>query len=232
MRLHNFFIKDPVGDASVVTVKDANLIHQWGKVFRMHEGDTIVLFDGSGYEFVATFSILAKGHVELAIVEKRKGQNIPIREICLYQSIAKKDTFEWIVEKATELGVTRIVPIISSRSEKKGVNMERLLKIAMEASEQSGRCVLPRIMEPTELSGALSTVPLPAIAFHASAERFERDKDAQGNCSIFIGPEGGWSEHELSMFADKGIALRSVGTQTLRAETAAVAVLALTLLGR
>lgn len=232
MRLHNFFVSEKIGEKKSVTITDAGLLHQFKKVFRFTPGQEVVLLDNSGNEYVSEINSLTISEAKVLIKSARENIFHPRRTITLYQSIIKKDNFEWIVQKGTELGVSKIVPIISERSEKKSLNLDRLAIIAKEACEQSGRAVLPTLSIPVTLADAISDVTLPYLAFHSDGEAFSADiRGAIGrDVSILIGPEGGWSDHELSLFREKGIEIFSLGSQTLRAETASVAVSALLLL--
>ena len=163
MKIQRFFFRlaplaqdESLGNKIIVDDKD--LIHQWQNVFRMKVGDEIILLDNSGYEYPAKFSALDKKKAEFEILNKIKNEVLPKRELILYQSLVKKDKFEWIVQKATELGVAEFVPILSERSEKKDLNMERLATIAREAAEQSCRGKLPILHEPIKLSEVLDTI--------------------------------------------------------------------------
>ncbi|MEK9131463.1 MAG: 16S rRNA (uracil(1498)-N(3))-methyltransferase [Patescibacteria group bacterium] len=232
MRLHTFFVAEKIGEKNDISITDAGLAHQLKKVFRFKEGQEIVLFDNSGREYVSEISSLTTEAVGVRIKSAREHTFHPRREVTLIQSIVKKDTFEWIVQKSTELGVSTVVPVIAERSEKKSLNLDRLVVIAKEACEQSGRSVLPTIQTPVSLLDAISLVSTKVIAFHSGGETFDVEaREALPKAvSILIGPEGGWSDHELFLFREKGIAIFSLGSQTLRAETAAVVVSAILLL--
>lgn len=211
-------------------IDDKDLIHQWGKVFRLKAGDCVIIFDGSGFDYVSEIALLSKGGVALKVVEKIQNKNIPKKEIHLFQSVIKKDNFEWVIEKGTELGVSHFHPIVSERSEKKNINFERARKIIKEASEQSGRGSLPILGELTGLEESLNN-DFPCIVFHPMGDKFDRSNfEKEKVVGIFIGTEGGWSERELDIFKEKGVKVVSLGSQILRAETAAVAVSSLFLL--
>ncbi len=163
---------------------------------------------------------------------------MPKINLWLCVGIIKKDNFEWITQKATELGVSHIVPVLCERTEKKSLNMERLQKIAVEASEQSGRGDVPEIDEVVELSELMTSqrnidaLPKEKIVLHLEGE-YVGDFLARmqpKSLAIFLGPEGGFSEKEIAEFALHSIPAISLGTQILRAETAAVAVTSLLLL--
>lgn len=232
MRTHTFFVSEKIGDRKSVTITHEGLLHQFKKVFRFTVGQEIVLFDNSGNEYVSEIDSLIADRAQVSIKSVREHTFHPRRTITLYQSIIKKDNFEWVVQKATELGVSKIVPVISERSEKKSVNLDRLMIIAQEACEQSGRALLPTLSEPVTLEQVISLGVLPCLAFHSDGETFstEAREAIAKDVSVLIGPEGGWSDHELFLFREKGIQICSLGSQILRAETASVAVSALLLL--
>jgi 16S rRNA (uracil1498-N3)-methyltransferase len=211
MKLHRFFVPH-IED--VFTVTDADQIHQWKRVFRMKTGDKALFFDGSGFEFLGEFTDLDKEFAEVKILEKTLKPEL--KKLTLAISIPKKDNFELIIEKATELGVTTIIPLISERTEKKNVNMDRARKIALEASEQSGRVTVPEIHEPV----VLQNFNLAAVVLDPRGERREITEDV-----LMIGPEGGWSEKEIEYFKSKNLPIVSIGEQVLRVETAAIAIL-------
>jgi 16S rRNA (uracil1498-N3)-methyltransferase len=156
---------------------------------------------------------------------------MPSRKIFLFQSIIKKDKFEWVVEKATELGVTDIVPVLAERSEKKDLNIERLRKIAIEASEQCGRGDVPMISTARRGLDECLTTDCQKMVLHLEGENFITAKrsleEGDGPIGVFIGPEGGWSPDEVEMFHKNNVPIYSLGKQVLRAETAAIATLSL-----
>ncbi len=153
---------------------------------------------------------------------------MPTRKIRLFTALVKKDNFETIAEKATELGVTDVIPVLAERSEKKGLNEKRLKKIVIEASEQSGRGDVPAIHAVIDLKMAIESLgeDARAVAFHTEGELFDRkDVPNDEDVSVFIGPEGGWSPDELDMFHKHDVPVRCLGPQVLRAETAVIAAL-------
>ena len=229
MRLHRFFVSKKI-ERETLFIEDEALVHQWRNVFRLGVGDRVILFDGSGDEFILEIKKITKDKAELNILEKRKGI-ISEKEISLFVGIPKKDKFEWIVEKATELGVSHITPMITERSEKKDINNVRINKIIIEASEQSGRATLPILHEVDTLEKALSGIKIPLIVCDGSGEKStEKIFSKDNKLSIFIGPEGGFTEKELLIFKNNNAKIISLGDQTLRTETAAVSALSLALL--
>jgi len=231
MRLHRFYINTPLEHTKVI-IKDERLIHQWRDVFRYNVGSEVILFDGSGNEFDSVIESLGNREAQIRLVEEKQGF-IPKNKIHLYISIIKKDNLELVIEKATELGVSKVTPIISERSEKKGFNIERAKKIAIEASEQCGRADIPEIGEVASLESVLesngeiiifdpsSTSPLATLL--AKERGTENYKLRSTN--LFIGPEGGWSPKELEIFKQKKAQVYSFGPLILRAETVAIVAL-------
>jgi 16S rRNA (uracil1498-N3)-methyltransferase len=138
---------------------------------------------------------------------------------------------EWVVEKATELGVSKIVPIVSERSEKKGFNLMRAQKIAIEASEQSGRVEVPLIGDIEPLKDALESFQGEIVVFDLIGKPFSDAVSWLGGeknntpINIFVGPEGGWSPKEIEMFKVQKAQIFSLGQLTLRAETASIVAL-------
>ena len=253
MRLHRFYVNQEIGDKKEITIDSAELVHQVRRVFRLKPGDSIVVFNGTGFDYECKIdnfggknTIVSDSVIRLLVSSASRSRYSPKRELVLCAAIVKKDTFEWITEKATELGATGIIPIAAERSEKKSLNEERLRKIAIEASEQSGRGATPMvypIMGPGEAANFLiqeqgerskekGAGKIRLVAFHTEGERFQKAEfDSDSPLAIFIGPEGGWSETEIVMFHKLGIPVRCLGPQILRAETAVVAVLSQVVFG-
>ena len=239
MRLHRFFIKGASVGEKVLQIFEERLLHQWKDVFRFKAGDRFVLFNGSGKDYVYEIDMLSKKGAELSLVEIHSSVvSAPTREIWLFMAAIKKDLFELVVEKTTELGVTHIVPVISGRTIKKELNMERLQKIAIEASEQSGRDTIPEIYEAVPLEDALKLAgSTKKFAFDPTGEKFLQSDISQvdigeedNSAALFIGPEGGWTESEIEIFKEQRVEIKNLGQNILRAETAAIATTTLFLL--
>jgi 16S rRNA (uracil1498-N3)-methyltransferase len=230
MRLHRFYINQQIGKE--VRIENKELLHQWQKVFRLKASDRVIVFNGGDSEYEGYFKLLAKNEAILVIDRETKVIDLINTELHLFQSIIKKDNFELIVEKCTEIGVSAFHPLISERSEKKDLNIERLNKIAKEAAEQSGKTTLPTIFNPESLEKAISDFDGELFVLDFEGESLIKTVEASKNkkIGILIGPEGGWSDNEKIWFDEKGIRIVSFGSQTLRAETAAIVVSALILL--
>ncbi len=233
MRLHRFFIEDHLRNKRDITIYDDAVIHQWKDVFRLRPGDQMILLDNSGFEYIAEISLLAKGKAEVKIMDSSVAVNIPQKELWLFAALIKKDNYEWILEKGTELGVSHFVPVVSERSEKKDLNVERAEKIIKEASEQSGRGTLPVLHEVIELKDVFPEYKdIPFVAFHLEGEKFDKHKNyfKENKLGVLVGPEGGWSPKEIELFKEKNIPVLTLGLQVLKAETAAILIAGLLLL--
>jgi 16S rRNA (uracil1498-N3)-methyltransferase len=231
MRLHRFYTTETIGLQKEITIHSAEMVNQIRRVFRLKSGDSIIIFDGSGSDYECHISDFGKESITLNVNSSSRSRFMPAREITLCAAVVKKDTFEWIVEKATELGVTKIIPVMTERSEKKNLNEARLKKIAIEASEQSGRGNIPTIHPIITLAEAMQRVvdkKITSVAFHTEGEKIQ---GLPLYSVIFIGPEGGWSPKEIALFHANNIDINCLGNQVLRAETAAIAALSLVMLG-
>ena len=247
MKLQRFFIEEQLRNKKDITLYDDELIHQLKDVFRLRTGDQIMLLDNSGFEYLSEIVVLARGKGEIKIIDQSAALNVPKKEVWLFAALIKKDNYEWILEKCTELGVSHFVPLVTDRTEKKDLNIERARKIIKEASEQSERGVMPVLHGVVTLEEAVTTYAkqFPLYAFHIGQqyEKFNyseiKNKHADRNATlklpeepvgIFIGPEGGWTEKEANLFIEKEIKVYTIGNQVLRAETAAIAISSLILL--
>jgi len=231
MRLHRFFITETIGDKPEIAIRSIELANQIQRVFRLKRDDLVVIFDGSGFDYECSISGIADGSVSLRVNKSEPSRYMATRDIYLCAGMVKKDVFEWITEKATELGVTHIIPVMAERSEKKSLNEARLKKIAIEASEQSGRGDVPVIEKIMTTKEALDfcfgkVLKMPIIVFHKAGDRFKmEDPYRTAPLAIFIGPEGGWSPEEIEMFHKNNTDIYCLGNQILRSETAVIATL-------
>ena len=175
-----------------------------------------------GTESEAIIESLYKRSASLAIIDPQQVDREAKNKITLYTSILRRENFEIVVQKATEIGVTKIVPLLSERTVKTGFNQIRLQKILQEASEQSGRTVLPTLAEPMKFEDAITSVdPKTTVLFDGSGSAF---KSKPTTVNLFVGPEGGFSDREVAIASEAGCTIASLGELTLRAETAAIVV--------
>lgn len=224
MRLHRFYIEEKIGGKSEVKIFDENLLHQIKSVFRLEAGDAVILFDGEGYDFQCEIRILAKKEGVFEVMNKSKAF-VPAKKVTLFLSIIKKDNFELASRMATEIGVSKIVPILTERSEKKNVDLERLRRIVKEASEQCGRGDVPAVAEITNLQDLVFNEGEEIVVadFGAVKIRDLRSSKSNTEVSFFVGPEGGWTDEEREIFKRQNACFVSLGETMFRAETAVAA---------
>jgi 16S rRNA (uracil1498-N3)-methyltransferase len=235
MRLHRFIL-DVDLRRSPLTIRDEAVLKQWTKVLRLAAGDHVILCDGKGMESEATLESITNKNAGVLLHGAHPVNAEPKRSVTLYCSILKRENFEWVVQKCTEVGVQCIVPIVTERTVKTGLKIERLRIIAKEAAEQSGRGMIPDISDHIEFDRALREANKTTnIFFHcntASTQPFNHstiqpfnekiEEHSHQTLGIWIGPEGGWTEEEVQKAEENGFKIGSLGILTLRAETAAV----------
>ncbi len=232
MRLHRFFVEQRIAPEGRVVIRAQKLLRQWRNVLRLQAGNEVILFDGFGMDHRCELASLEEKEAVCLVRESVRSAGTPPQQLFLFAALIKKDRFEWLLEKATELGVAQIRPVIADRSEVKKFNFGRAKEIVREAAEQSGRGTLPALYEPMALQNAFAEYHFfQNIAFDPHGELFQAKQWRKENkLGAFIGPEGGWSARELEFFRAQKIPVYSLGSTTLRAETAAVAVTSLLLL--
>jgi 16S rRNA (uracil1498-N3)-methyltransferase len=202
------------------------------RVLRVEPGQRYEISDNRNV-YLAEIETARKEHVVFRALEKLDAPPLPFR-IALCAALIKFDRFEWMIEKATELGVAEIVPVETIRSER-GLERaapkraERWRRIAVEASQQSRRAHLPEVHEPVSFKEALSweAVHRYALDENPGGVALARTHSASDKIAVLIGPEGGWTEEERGAFIESGWTRVSLGPLVLRAETAAIAALAI-----
>ncbi len=234
MRIHRFYISTPISSKNF-DITDRNLVHQWRSVFRYNVGSQVILFDGSGTDYLCVISSLRNTSATVSVLHSTEVVKTIGHSVWLCMALVKKDNFETVTQKVTEIGVSSIIPILAERSEKKKINMERLQKIAIEASEQSGRGDISQIQRETTLSDLFlgGVLPQNKIVIDPTGTDFNEYAShlpLVEAVAVFVGPEGGWSDKEITFFKQYNVPVISLGTQILRAETAAIAVSSLLLL--
>lgn len=223
MRLHRFYIIEKVSIDEKLIVTDERVVHQVRNVFRLGKGDSVILFCGDGFDYVSEIESSEKN--SLVFIPKEK-KNIPktSKEVHVYLACIRKERFEWAVEKLTELGVATITPVETERSEHTHLNIERLRKIAIEASEQCGRGNVPDISAVKSLELTVNSINEGEILVaDFGGEKISKVLTPNFlSINYLVGPEGGWSESERELFMSKKINTVSLGETVLRAETAAI----------
>lgn len=224
MRLHRFYIQndilETIDSEGHGMCADESISFQISKVLRLGPSDLIYLFNES-VEYECSLIAISKKSFTYAVLSK-KTPKTPRKKIYLVQSLVKKDKLELIVQKATELGVTHIIPVISERSEKRGIVMERLEKIRIESMEQSGWGSGPCITPAQTLDSAITELKRQGINIcylHMDGEKYEKGKGFECIC---VGPEGGWGERDIEIFKKNKVKAISLEGGVLRAETASI----------
>ncbi len=222
MRLHRFYTGPDLRLEHYVELNDTRLLDQWNKVLRFRPGQEVVLFDGHEHERLYVLNELSRNAAKLELITDFL-RKIPSRNVYLFWSLLKKDKNDWVLQKATELGVSHFIPILAERSEKTGFNEERAQKILIEAAEQCGRSDIPVVRQPLLLQTALHEYAAKVPLFVCEQHELTKPKTPNyKEVGVLIGPEGGWSEKEKQLFITQEVGKLPLGDFTLRAETAAV----------
>lgn len=219
-----------------------DVAHQAGHVLRLRPGARIILLDDSGDECEVELTTFARGEIGARVVERRAGAPAPGPRVTLYACMLKGEKFAWTLQKATELGAAAITPVVSERTiaaegdltEGKG---ERWSRIVREAAEQCRAARLPALGRPLSWAAAVAAgrqaqvaiVPWEAAPAGGLGTVVAAARQAE-SVSLFIGPEGGLTAEEVALAQAAGARVVSLGPRILRAETAAVAMLAALLL--
>ncbi len=221
-----FFSAVPV-QTSATFALDAR-IAQHVRVLRLREGEAITLFDGTGGEVPATLTQIGKRDVlattSAHVVVERETQ----RSVTLYASLIANDRFDWLVQKATELGAMAIQPMFTERSQRIPGDIDKRVAhwrgVAIAACEQCGRNQIPKINSAIMLSDALADVADQSlILLDADGSADSSSVTTASSSAVFIGPEGGFSPSELDALRKRCDHRLRLGPTVLRAETAAIA---------
>lgn len=234
MRIHRFYTKEEIG-GKTFDITDKDIIHQWRSVFRYNVGSQVIIFNGSGIDYLCLISSLRGTGATLVVVREIKKESLtPKRNIFLCVALLKKDNFDLVVQKATEIGVNTVVPILCEHSEKKKIKIDRMEKIAIEATEQSGRGDVPKILSVQKLETLFTSGMLPQekIVLDPQGNSLKQYLSSTNHASfaVFVGPEGGFSPKEIDFFKKYNANLITLGDNILRAETGAIAISSLLLL--
>lgn len=228
--MQRYFIKDNYRQNDIIMADDSMYKHMT-KVMRMEKGEHVICIDEHKNVFLC--EILDTKQGLLKIVEQVEEDNELDIDVTLVYGLPKSDKFEFVIQKATELGVTRIVPLRASRSIVKMdetrflKKKERFVRIAQEASEQCHRQIVPEIMPPirlSQLSDYLSEVNVVAYEeeskngeHHAFKQALDR---VHSSITVIVGPEGGFDPQEIEKMKSMGVVACSIGNRILRSETA------------
>jgi 16S rRNA (uracil1498-N3)-methyltransferase len=235
------FFTEPqnIKDGIAEVFEDAKHIE---KVLRMNCGDEIVVFDGTGFEYLARLVSIEKNLCRAEILQKNISLSEPETQITLYQGLPKSGKMELIVQKAVELGVARIVPVVMDRCvvkiNSKSAGEEKAArwnKVSVEAAKQCGRGRVPEVVSPVDFETAVSQLcgmqlaimPYEVLGHEGQTglkKLLAENKDA-ASIGILVGPEGGFSEEEAQLAMAKNINAVGLGKRILRTETVASAII-------
>lgn len=222
------FVEQQLGEGAAVSI-EGNAAHYLGRVMRVSPGDVVMLCDDMTGEWAARVVDAGKRSVTLEVTEQlRQRESVP--DLWLCPALLKKDRFDLVLEKATELGIGRIQPVITRRCVADKLNLERARTITTEAAEQCARTALPQLGEVVKLDALLRDWPPDRTLFFADelggAPAAAAFAAQAGPAAIIIGPEGGFDDAEREAIRAH-LAARAItlGPRILRGETAAIAAL-------
>ncbi len=235
--MHRFFIRQENIYKDSITIEGEDVQHI-SRVLRLRQGDQVTLCDQQGMDYQVSIEDIAKHTVRTTILSKEPSKGEPSIEAVIYQGIPKSTKMDLIIQKCTEMGIARVVPVMTARTvvklesqkdeEKK---VARWTKIAEEAAKQSARGIVPKIEMPMSLEEALAdSRKLDLVLMPYEGEQEVSVKGAlQGKTpkgvGFFIGPEGGFETYEVEKAKQSNIIPVTLGSRIMRTETAGFAVL-------
>ena len=225
-----FFVEPTAINGTYITIEGDEAKHI-ARVLRKQEGEMLWVADGNGTAYEVVIRSISLHTVECEIVYAHQHHHEPDIEVTLAVAQLKNPSrMEWIIEKGTELGVRRFIPLITNRTIAKSSKEERWQNIALAAMKQSGRCVLPQIYPPTKFETLLNNIG----AYEMKLIPYERTdsvlfigevlrlRTPPRSVIIIIGPEGGFTEEEITAAEQANFMQVSLGRRRLRTETAAI----------
>ncbi len=219
---HQFHISPSLVRDDTVCVPLGDLYRQMVQVLRLQRGEAVRFFDGVGHVLDAHIAHINRDGI-LAPIDQRTEQP-KAHSITLAVGILKNDRMRWVLEKATELGVTAIIPLLTERVVKRpDMAPPRWNAIVREAAEQSGHAWLPTIEPVTEFRTLIDRADASFVLFSPEAPTGSSLPTDDRPITLLIGPEGGFTEDEVALAKQKGATLTSLGSYQLRADTAALA---------
>lgn len=235
------FILDPRQIAGAHALFDEDQARQMRRVLRLRPGDRVLVLDGRGRQYEVMLQEVSNARVTGQVIGQTEATGEPAARLTLFQSLLRREKFEWVMQKCTELGVAAFVPVITRRSLVRGddVTNEKLARwrrIIKEAAEQSERGLLPEVQAPVALEDAFAqaqhyakTILLWEGAAGAGVAPALAGLPAAPAVALFVGPEGGYDATEVEQAQVAGATVATLGPRILRTETAAVVASALVL---
>lgn len=238
--MHHFFVLPQAveGDKVTITGPDVNHIRN---ALRMRQGESLLISDGEGNDYHCRISLIESGLVEARVIERRESRELPVR-LYLFQGLPKSDKMELIIQKAVELGVYEIIPVITKNAvvkldaKKERSRLERWQAISESAAKQSGRSKIPKVekvmllKEALEMAEGLDRILIPyenQSGIDTMRKALEETGEDTRSIAVFIGPEGGFDESEILLAKEQGAVPVSLGRRILRTETAGLAIISL-----
>jgi len=237
--VRRFFVpEDTLGGPEIILSGD--LAHRLARVLRLKRGDTVVLSEGGAVEYEVRLTNVSPKAIAAEIIAQRDAPAEPGVSIVLYQSLIRANRFDIVLEKGTEIGVARFVPVILARGqiqddEASGNRMDRWHRVVVEAAEQSGRGCPPEISPPVQFEEAVRSAPgMRLLSWEGGGGEplgacLRSLSERPHAVSLFIGPEGGFDSAEVDTARAQGVSLVTLGPRILRSETAGIVASAIAL---
>jgi 16S rRNA (uracil1498-N3)-methyltransferase len=241
--VQRFFVPPTIALTPGATVElPPDVVYQVGRVLRLRPGDRVILLDGRGSEAEVELTAFRREQVSGQVIACRQAPPPSGPQVTLYQAVLKGERFGWVLQKATELGVAALVPMVTERTVTpwaeaiEPTRQARWARIIREAAEQCRRPTLPTLQAPlrwADACAALAAAPAALLPWEEATTPLSpalAAARAAPTCAAAIGPEGGFSPAEMAQAQAAGLHPISLGPRILRAETAALAVCALVLI--
>ena len=234
MRIPRLYTQQPLHADSLITL-DKDAARYLSSVLRMTSGQMLNLFNGDGGEYIAEVASLSKNQVTVSIKESLPNDRESLLKIHLVIGISRGERMDWVIQKATELGVHIITPIFTERTEVKlaGSRLEKRLvhwqQISISACEQCLRNVVPTINSAVSLQQCLGTHDggLKIVLHHRTERPLTELQNTNNHVTILVGPEGGLSDDEITLAESNGYNAVKLGPRVLRTETAPLAAISI-----
>ena len=238
--MHQFFVESTLAKPSKVWIEGEDA-HHIERVLRMRIGEEVLIVINRESQWLGEIDLITEGHVEVRLMAQQEGSAKQTIRVILYQGVPKSDKMDWIVQKATELGVAEICPIQMKRSvsridklDKAEKKQKRWQRIADEAAKQSKRLTIPTVKLPMGFSEMVKEIPEDVQVLVAYEDEKKqglhtqlKTLDQTKPIAVIIGPEGGFEESEIQMLRDNGARIVGLGPRILRTETASLAFIAI-----
>lgn len=240
--MSRFFIEEAAINSNIINITGEDVNHI-KNVLRLKCGNNIILNDCNGLDFLVEIQSFEDNCISTRIINSKKNETEPKIDVTLYQGIPKSDKMDLIIQKGIELGVKKIVPVVTERTvvkieDKKSVDnkVKRWQRISLESAKQCNRGMIPKIEYPISYKSALelsketclSFIPYEKETSNNLRNYIEQAKrESIRNISVIIGPEGGFSDSEIETAISLGVRPVTLGPRILRTETAGIAILSI-----